>query len=250
MSESSLPAAAAFPGNPASSESATYQLSDDLARLCLPQEYKDSYRRLAWVNSICALFLLVGLVGLKSPRVYVRPLKEVEAPVPVVWTPPEEQPKTQPETQPDETEPQPTDTPTEAPQVVTVVAAADPSAVAFAVPVPGAVAVAPMAHLATPPPPVIQAPPAKPTTFNPHAGGEGYFPDPDYPSMALRNHYQGTVMVEIMVDETGAITSVKPFKSSGFTVLDEAAVQVVQRRWRFPPGPKRWLHWPCTFRME
>ena len=250
MSES-LSAQTGFPGTtPFQTATSGYQLSDDLARLCLPQEYKDSYRNLAWVNSICALFLLIGLVGLKAPRVIVRPLSELNEPVPVIWTPPEEQPKPVTETQPDQTEPQPTDTPTEAPQVVTVVAAADPSAVAFAVPVPGAVSVAPMAHLATPPPPVIKAPPAKPTQFNPHAGGEGVFPDPEYPAMALRNHYQGVAIIEIMVEETGAISSVKVFKSSGFTALDEAAMQVVQRRWRFPPGPNRWLSWQCTFKLQ
>lgn len=248
MSET-VQAQTVFPGT--SQTSSPYRLSDELARLCLPQEYKDSYRTLAWVNSICALFLLVGLVGLKAPRVIVRPLSEVSELVPVIWTPPEEQPKPTTEMQPDDTEPQPTDTPTEVPQVVTVVAAADPSAVAFAVPVPGAVSIAPMAHLATPPPPVINAPPPKPTTFNPHAGGsEGVFPDPEYPSLALRNQYQGTVIIEIMVEESGAISSVKVFKSSGFTILDDAALRVVQNRWRFPPGPKRWLHWPCTFKLQ
>ncbi len=243
QAQTAFPAAGAAPGAP-------YRLSDDLARLCLPQEYKDSYRTLAWVNSICFLFLLVGLVGLKAPRVIVRPLAEVNEPVPVIWTPPEEQPKPTTEMQPDETEPQPTDQPTETPQVVTVVAAADSAGVAFAVPVQGAVAIAPTAHLASPPPPVTQAPPAKPASFNPHAGGEGVFPEPTYPALAQRNGYKGTVIIEIMVEETGAISSAKVYKSSGFSILDDAALQVVQRRWRFTPGPKRWLHWSCIFQLQ
>jgi periplasmic protein TonB len=249
MSET-IQAQTVFAGTAPTQASSPYRLSDELAKLCLPQEFKDSYRTLAWVNSICALFLLVGLVGLKTPRVIVRPLSEVIDTVPVVWTPPEEQPKPTTEPQPDDTEPQPTDQPTEVPQVMPVVAAADPSAVAFAVPVPGAVAIAPMAHLATPPPPVVKAPPAKPTTFNPHAGTGGVFPDPMYPSMALRNHYEGTVIIEIIVEESGEISSAKVYKSSGFTVLDEAALSVVQNRWRFTPGLKRWLHWPCTFKLQ
>lgn len=238
---------------PASSNSGygAYTLSDDLARLCLPQEYKDSYRTLAWVNSICALFLAVGLVGLKAPRVIVRPLSELNEPVPVIWTPPEEQPKPTTESQPDETEPQPTDQPSEAPPVVAIVAAADSAGVAFAVPVQGAVAVAQAVHLATPPPPVVKAPPPRPTQFNPHAAAtEGSFPDPEYPGTALRNRYQGTVIIEIMVEESGAISSAKVFKTSGFSVLDDAALKVVQTRWRFTPGPKRWLQWPCTFKMQ
>jgi len=247
MSEA-IQAQSIFPGTASTQSSSPYRLSDELAKLCLPQEYKDSYRTLAWVNSICALFLAVGLVGLKAPRVVVRPLSEVNEPVPVVWTPPEDQPKPA-EVQPEDTEPQSTDTPTEVPQVVTVVAAADPTAVAFAVPVPGAVAIAPMAHLATPPPPVIKAPQAKPTAFNPQAG-EGYFPQPQYPGIALRNHYQGTATIEFVVEENGTVSSAKVFKTSGFSVLDEAALQVVQQRWRFPPGPKRWYQWSCTFQLQ
>jgi protein TonB len=249
MSESSTHAQTSFPGTSAFvSAPGEYRLSDDLARLCLPQEYRDSYRKLAWANSICFLFLVVGLIGLKAPRVIVRPIAEATELVPVIFTPPEEQPK--PEVKQDEPEEQPTETPTETPQVAAVVAAVDSPSVAFAVPVPGAVAIAPMAHLASPPPPVLKAPPAKPTQFNPNAGGEGSFPEPEYPAMAQRNHYQGTVVIEIMVSETGAITSAKVFKTSGFTILDEAALQAVQRRWRFPPGAQRWYQWSCIFRLQ
>src|SRR6476659_5171951 len=120
---SSLPAqsplAQAGPFSPGSEK---YRLSDDLARLCLPQEWKDSYRTLAWVNSICFLFLLVGLVGLRPPRVIHKPLSELVEAVPVIFTPPDEPPKTEPEVKPDED--QPKDVPTDTPQVVTVVAAA------------------------------------------------------------------------------------------------------------------------------
>src|SRR6266446_7361662 len=131
-----------------------YSLTSDLARLSLPAEYRDQYRTLAWVNSICFLFLMIGIVGLKAPRVVVRQISEAVETVPVVFTPPEEQPK--PETQPEPDEPQP-DTPVEAPQVVTIVAAVDSPSVAFAVPIQGAVAVAP-ARYASAPPATLQAP--------------------------------------------------------------------------------------------
>ncbi len=111
-----------------------YQLSDGLARLCLPAEFRDSYRRLAWVDSICFLFLVIGLIGLRAPRIVERPLTPPPENVPVVFTPPEEQPKPQQvvqEEQPPE-EQQPT---VEAPQIPTVVAANAPN-VAFAVPFP------------------------------------------------------------------------------------------------------------------
>lgn len=253
MSETSFPAQTPPPG--AKSLGSTphdYRLSDDLARLCLPQEYKDSYRNLAWVNSICVLFLVVGLVGLKPPRVYVRPVNEASDVVPVVFTPPEEQPKVQPEVKPEDQD-QPKDTPEDTPQVAQVVAAADSSSVAFAVPVQGAVAIASEARMATPPPLSQQAPPPaapKPLQFNPNAGG-GVFPEPEYPGMAVRNKWQGTVIIEILVDPGGRITDAKVQKTSGISVLDDAALSVVKNRWRFmPTGKPQWLYWPCKFQLQ
>jgi protein TonB len=249
MSEFLAPAQSPVAARSAFEKSArTYLLSDDLAKLCLPQEWKDSYRTLAWVNSICLFFLLVGLVGLKPPKVIHRPLSELVDVVPVIFTPPEEPPTTEPESKPDESQPQ--DTPADTPQVVTVVAAADPSSVAFSVPVQGAVAVAvaDAVHLATPPPPVNQAPP-RAVQFNPNVSDGGSYPPPSYPGAALRNHYAGTVTIEIMVDASGAILEAKAFKSSGYTVLDEAALDIVKRRWRFPPGLPRLYHWPCIFQF-
>lgn len=193
------------------------------------------------------MFLVVGLIGLKPPRVITRPLSEISEPVPVVFTQPDEPPKPEPEAKPDEEQPQ--DAPTEAPQVVTVVAAADPSSVAFAVPVQGAVAIAPAAHLATPPPPVNQAPP-RAVQFNPATAGGGSFPDPRYPALAMRNHYQGTVIVEFVVDESGRLTSVKLQKSSGYPVLDEEALETVKNRWRFTSGQAGYFFKPFAFQLQ
>jgi protein TonB len=223
-----------------------YQLSSDLARMCLPSSQKESYRPLAYVNSICFLFLIIGLVGLRAPRVNVKPISEPTEVVPVVFTPPEEQPKPEPD-RPDE--PQPPDAPTETPQVVTVVASSSVN-VAFAVPVEGPVAIAPTAHAAPPPPRELHAAPSGPVKFNPNTAGDGNFPPPKYPGFAVRNHYQGTVTVEILVNEAGAVTSANVRKSSGYPSLDDAAVEVVKTRWRFQPGPARDLVWDCTFRLQ
>lgn len=249
MSQPSSSAQTPFPaGSTFDSGAHNYKLSDDLARLCLPQEFSDSYRKLAWVNSICCLFLIIGLVGLNPPKIVQRPLSEPNDVVPVVFTPPEEQPKTEPEVKPDE-EQQPQDTPEETPQVVAVVAAADAANVAFAVPVQGAVAVAPEARLASPPPAVTHVQ-AAPVRFNPATTSGGTFPPPNYPGSALRNHEEGTTTIEIRVDESGRVTDAKVQKTSGHTALDEAALEIVKRSWRFPPGQVRWYYWPCTFKME
>src|SRR6266404_9237482 len=221
-----------------------YSLTSDLARLSLPAEYRDQYRTLAWVNSICLLFLAIGIVGLKSPKVVVRPISEIVETVPVVFTPPEEQPNQEMKPEPDEPQP---DTPTEAPQVVTIVAAVDSPSVAFAVPVQGAVAVAP-ARYASAPPANLAAPP-KPTKFDPNAAQGGTYPDPPYPGIAIRNNYQGTVTVELAVDASGTVVSAKVTKSSGFPVLDEAAIKTVKELWHFPPGQARLHTWDCKFQM-
>jgi len=245
MSDTSVPAGPSIPGSPSFARGRqNYALSDDLARLCLPYEYRDSNRFLAWVNSICFLFLLIGLVGLKAPKIVIKPLSQPQEIVPVVFTPPEEQPK-QPEVKQDEPEPQ--EQPLDTPQVATVVAAADPSTVAFAVPVEGAVTVVP-ARFATAPPPINTAPP-KPTKFDPDATA-GDFPKPAYPGIAQRNKYQGTATIEILVDSSGRVTSTKVLKSSGYPVLDEAAMQTVKTQWRFKPGGTRNLVWDCTFELK
>ena len=135
---------------PASGQTSHYTLQSDLARLCLPAEYRDTNRTLAYANSICALFLAIGLVGLKAPDLIFRPLSELSDPVPVIIEQlPEQVQRVEPEIKEDE--PPPIDTPTDIPQVAAVVAAADSANVAFSVPVEGAVAVMPNARYAPPP---------------------------------------------------------------------------------------------------
>src|ERR1039458_7695821 len=67
-----------------------YQLKSDLARICLPAPHAHDQRNLAWTNSICLLFLLIGLVGFRAappPPIAVKPLEE-PAPVVIETQPP------------------------------------------------------------------------------------------------------------------------------------------------------------------
>ncbi len=57
-------------------------------------------------------------------------------------------------------------------------------------------------------------------------------PAPDYPARARRRGWQGTVDVEVRVAGDGAVEEARIGRSSGFPVLDDAAV-VVARRSRF-----------------
>lgn len=237
------------PWNPFAEGGGGYRLSDDLARLCLPSEFKDSYRRVAWVDSICALFLIIGIVGLNPPKIVQRPITPPQEIVPVIFTPPEEQPKPEPVLkQPDE--PQETqEAPTEVPPIPTVVAANAPN-VAFAVPVEGPVAIAPMSHAAAPPP-VTQAPPPQPKRFVPGQGEGGTFPWPtSYPREALEQRLQGTVTLYVEVDAQGLPVKVEVKESSRHFVLDRYAVQWVKGHWRWLPGEMRYYYVPFQFTLQ
>lgn len=228
-----------------------YAVASDLSKLCLPQEYKDTNRRLAWVNSICCLFLLIGFVGLKPPRVHLKPLSDVTEIVPVVIVPPEDTPPPKPAEQPPEPEPA-AETTLDAPVVATVVAA-DASTAAFAVPVEGPVVLAPT-RFAAPPPRILKPPPdARPVALQ--AAEEdwgGSSNQPDYPGLAQRNGYQGTVSLEITFDPSGAVQSAKVLKSSGYSVLDNAALDKVKKhlRLRAAPGGIRAYTKDFTFRLR
>src|ERR1700756_551523 len=90
-------------------------LKSELAQYSLPDASRDPNRRLAWVNSICILFLLIGIFGAQSIFIPIKPVPPVEAPVPVVVEPiaPPQQTVSQEQNQ-DETEKN------EAPQAVAV----------------------------------------------------------------------------------------------------------------------------------
>src|SRR5438105_2532896 len=138
------------------SSKAEPSLRSDLAKFCLPSAVDDPNRKYAWTNSICFLFLLIGLIGLKSPELITKQLVSVPDIVPAIFTPPpEDQPQTEP--QPQEQTEQTEEVAIDTPQIATVVAA-DPTAVNFAVPVEGPVIFAP-AKFAAPPPPKAPAPP-------------------------------------------------------------------------------------------
>lgn len=61
-------------------------------------------------------------------------------------------------------------------------------------------------------------------------------PRTDYPEAARREGWEGTVMVEVAVDEDGRPKSSRVYQSSGFAALDRAALDNIQRRCRFHPA--------------
>jgi len=211
-------------------------LKSELARYCLPEANRDPGRKLAWVNSICILFLLVGIVGAKSGAIALKRLPPLEEPVPVLLeTPPPAPEKT--ERQPEEPNP---DKP-ETPQVV-VVTPASPN-INFAVPtignlvVPNAVAAAPPVNPMQPVEPLRN----RPTTLS-NTGSGGERPAPPYPKIAEEQGEQGSVTILITVDGAGLIASVELKQSSGHPVLDRSALDFVKRHWVIPPSSDNRLY--------
>ena len=60
-------------------------------------------------------------------------------------------------------------------------------------------------------------------------------PKPVYPSSARRRGMQGMVLLQVNVSDEGAVTGIHIMRSSGFRVLDVAALNSV-KRWRFMPA--------------
>jgi periplasmic protein TonB len=71
---------------------------------------------------------------------------------------------------------------------------------------------------------------------------------PDYPRIARRRGYCGTVVVEVFVSRTGRAEDVTLFSSSGHRILDESALSAVAD-WRFEPGTKNGIPVPMRVKV-
>lgn len=78
---------------------------------------------------------------------------------------------------------------------------------------------------------------------------------PRYPRKARRAGWEGTTLLKVLVNSEGAPGRVTVERTSGFEILDEAAVKAV-RRWRFHPARRgiaplsSWVRIPVAFRLE
>jgi protein TonB len=60
-------------------------------------------------------------------------------------------------------------------------------------------------------------------------------PEPLYPVFAVRHHQEGLVVLRVVVSPLGRATHLELKKTSGFPLLDEAAIKAV-RDWEFEPA--------------
>src|ERR1700687_1624735 len=72
-----------------------YKLSSELAQLGLHAAGAAPGRKLAWVNSICILFLVIGILGSAPASVRIKPLPPIEEATAVIVEPLPPPPQTQ-----------------------------------------------------------------------------------------------------------------------------------------------------------
>jgi protein TonB len=81
-------------------------------------------------------------------------------------------------------------------------------------------------------------------------------PAPAYPRIAIARHMEGTVMLRVLVDETGKPVDVVIESSSGHDLLDRAAREQVLSKWRFQPAQvngqhvRAWARVPVSFDLR
>jgi protein TonB len=66
-------------------------------------------------------------------------------------------------------------------------------------------------------------------------------PSPPYPDLALREGAEGTVIVRVAIDTEGKVSHAKVMQSSGRDDFDHAAVETIEKRWRYRPAMS-WGH--------
>jgi TonB family protein len=217
-----------------------YELKDELARFCLPAANRDPNLKLAWVNSICILFLLIGIFGARRSLISIKPAPPLEEIIPVVVEPITLPPEKTVEKK--ETDEEKNDTP----QAVVVISLA-PN-INFSVPTIGSLIVP--ASLASAPPLEPMRTEAQISSVN-STGSGGDRPQPPYPQIAIQTDEQGMVVVLIGGDAAGNVVSIDVKESSGFPILDRATVDFIKRRWHLPAGTgNQFFQTSITYKLQ
>lgn len=80
-------------------------------------------------------------------------------------------------------------------------------------------------------------------------------PPPPYPRRALSMHQEGVVLLRALIDEQGAARQIRLQTSSGYPLLDKAALQAVEE-WQFMPETVNgravavWVEVPVRFKIN
>ena len=77
-----------------------------------------------------------------------------------------------------------------------------------------------------------------------------------FPVQAMRQHMQGTVLLRVLVDESGKPVDVQVEHGSGYALLDRSAREQVLAGWRFQPAlvngqaVRAWARVPVSFALQ
>ena len=77
----------------------------------------------------------------------------------------------------------------------------------------------------------------------------------EYPPLAIRRQYEGTVLLDVLVDEDGRVVDLKVARSSGYRILDRSALADV-KQWRFEPARRggrpfeMWVKVPVRYELR
>lgn len=80
-------------------------------------------------------------------------------------------------------------------------------------------------------------------------------PPPEYPKLARKRGYQGTVILEVLVDRKGRAADLRILTSTGYSILDRVAMESV-KNWLFEPGMREnkkvemWVRVPIRFQLK
>ena len=218
----------------------TYGLKSELTRYYLPSRNPDSNFKLAWVNSICIMFLIIGILGARRGFISIRTLPPIRQVVPVVVMP-----QTLP---PQMAVPQKKEQPQQHQPARVFVALPTAPNISFSVPTIGTLVDS--ANLASAPPlKPLQATAQIVSLGNTGAGGER--PEPPYPQLAVQTGEQGTIVLLLTGDASGNVVSIDVKQSSGFPYLDHATVEFVKTHWHLPiDSGTRLFQTNITFKLQ
>jgi protein TonB len=77
-----------------------------------------------------------------------------------------------------------------------------------------------------------------------------------FPAQAVRQHMHGTVLLRVLVDESGKPVEVVVERSCGYPLLDRSAREQVLASWRFQPAStgghavRAWARVPVSFELR
>ena len=206
-----------------------------------------------WVNSICLLFLLIGILGATvgqsrqlQPLITDRLATRIDLQAVSAQTSIAQSSRRKSES-------------LKAAPAGAMSMVVDQIAAAVSLPTPRIVEVPAMGSLLTPTPFTEQVPdlgssepkPAGPPEWIAPTGPAGSRPSPPYPPSALSNHQQGTVTLLLIAGETGALMDVQVIASSGHAILDRNTREYLKRHWTVSPGlPGRKYQASIQYRLE